>query len=143
MHGFHHLTPLGPLGHIRLVGRDNQQKPGISQSKESLPDTRQNFEFDQRRWRIGFAVSQHGTVQHAIPVKKNRPSSHAHRFAAFIVVSHLVPAVCNNGCDTRQCQTTAWNASVCGVTRSGLTVGTTTTASPTFLAYPVSRPMTP
>ena len=36
-------------------------------------------------------------------------------------------------CVGPQCHTTAWNASVCGVTREGSTVGTTTTKSPTCL----------
>src|SRR3979409_1706965 len=56
---------------------------------------------------------------------------------------HLVEICCSFGCDTRQCQTTAWNASVCGVTREASTVGTTTTQSPTCFVYPPSRPTTP
>src|ERR1051326_719288 len=47
------------------------------------------------------------------------------------------------GCDTRQCQSTAWNASACGVTRDSSTVGMTTTRSPACLVKPPSRPTMP
>ena len=38
----------------------------------------------------------------------------------------------SSGCETSRCQTTAWNASVCGVTCLGFTVGTITQASATL-----------
>ena len=47
---------------------------------------------------------------------------------------HLVGARCSLGCDTRQCQTTAWNASECGVMSFSSTVGITTIGSPTRAA---------
>ena len=46
--------------------------------------------------------------------------------------SHFVADVCSAGCETRRCHTMAWNDSVCGVTRSAFTVGTTTATSATL-----------
>lgn len=40
---------------------------------------------------------------------------------------HFVALSCRAGCETKQCQTTAWKASVCGVTSRGSTVGITIT----------------
>src|SRR5204863_3468579 len=47
------------------------------------------------------------------------------------VDSHFVSATFSFGCDTNRCHTTAWNASVCGVTFCGFTVGTMTQTSAT------------
>src|ERR1700732_5277460 len=43
--------------------------------------------------------------------------------------SHFISLAARAGCDTIRCHTTAWNASVCGVTVLELTVGTITQAS--------------
>src|SRR3990167_9777672 len=42
---------------------------------------------------------------------------------------HVVGCFCSAGCETRQCQITAWNASLCGVTRFGSSTGILTTIS--------------
>ncbi len=44
------------------------------------------------------------------------------------VDSHFVCVTFNFGCETNKCHTTAWNASLCGVTCVGFTVGTITHA---------------
>ena len=49
-------------------------------------------------------------------------------------LSHLVWFIFKSGCETNKCQTTAWNASLCGVMLFGFTVGTITHASATFAA---------
>src|SRR5262245_10675440 len=84
---------------------------------------------------MGPAIADNRAVDHAVAVEEDRAAqSGAH---------HFVATCCRMGCETRQCHTTAWNASVCGVTRDASTVGTTTTQSPTCLVYPPSRPTTP
>src|SRR6266446_4138957 len=57
--------------------------------------------------------------------------------------SHFISLAASAGCDTIRCHTTAWNASVCGVTVLGLTVGTMTQASATLAVNPPSRPTIP
>src|SRR6266436_10020127 len=57
--------------------------------------------------------------------------------------SHFISLAASAGCDTIRCHTTAWNASVCGVTVLELTVGTMTHASATLAVNPPSRPTIP
>ena len=75
--------------------------------------------------RVRLAVAHDRPIDHAVAVEEHRGSG-CHR-----VDSHFVGAALRRGCDTSRCQTTAWNASVCGVMVSGLTVGTITHASAT------------
>src|SRR5439155_11767065 len=76
-------------------------------------------------------------VDHSVTVEKDRSMSRQ------IADSHFISFCFSLGCDTIKCQTTAWNASVCGVTVSVETVGTITHAVATFAVYPPSRPTTP
>src|SRR5262249_35011085 len=89
--------------------------------------------------RVGFAVAHGGDVDRAVTIEKHRRGSR-HRAA---MPSHLASCRARVGCDTRQCHTTAWNASESGVTALGSTVGITITSSPTFFVKPPSRPTTP
>src|SRR5580704_17276717 len=57
--------------------------------------------------------------------------------------SHLVPWRCSCGWLTSRCHMTAQSPSVCGVTRSGATVGITTQLSETWCVNPPSRPTMP
>ena len=59
------------------------------------------------------------------------------------VDSHLVADRLRRGWLTRRCQTTAQSPSVCGVIRSGDTVGMTTQASAAVLVAPPSLPTMP
>ena len=65
-----------------------------------------------------------GRAQQAPPGR--RTARHCSR------LSHFIGAACRRGSETNRCQTTAWNASLCAVTVSGLIVGTITQASATF-----------
>src|SRR5271167_4154860 len=65
------------------------------------------------------------------------------RSSSYRVLSHLVCWTFSLGCETRRCQITAWNASECGVTFWGFTVGTMQHASATLAVYPPSRPTIP
>src|SRR5262245_29703901 len=62
---------------------------------------------------------------------------------ASAIDSHFIGRARSAGCVTIRCQMTAWNASACGVTVSGLTVGTITQTSATRAVKPPSRPTTP
>ena len=64
-------------------------------------------------WSSGCIRTPHSTLNHSITAED----------------SHFVCPAFSAGCDTSRCQTTAWNASACGVTLSGFTVGTITQAS--------------
>src|SRR5439155_19453629 len=61
----------------------------------------------------------------------------------YLVDSHLVAARLSAGWLTSRCQTTAHRPSVCGVIRSGETVGITTQASACCWVAPPSLPTTP
>ena len=66
----------------------------------------------------------HGPIEHSIAIQKDRTSR-------YFVLSHFVSAIFRAGCETHRCQTTAWNASECGVTFAELTLGITTATSAT------------
>ena len=57
-------------------------------------------------------------VDHAVAVEEDGPSPLTSPPAAS-TDSHFPGAVTSAGCETSRCQTTAWNASTCGVRRSG------------------------
>jgi hypothetical protein len=68
----------------------------------------------------------------ARPVTPERPGNRLHSGSAAAdgeapSCHHLVSLICSFGWETRQCQTTAWKASVCGVMRAASTVGITIT----------------
>jgi len=62
--------------------------------------------------------------QHAVPIEKDGWPAHR-------TDSHFISCARSLGWLTMPCHTTAWNASVWGVTVAALTVGTTTHASAT------------
>src|SRR5207249_11244594 len=106
MHRFDNIPTLNTLSHVGLVGRDNQHKACVLQSKDCVGHTGENLEINQTGWRIGNTVSDEGTVENTIAINKNgTPSGHGR--AAWAVLSHLVSTSCSFGCDTRQCHATA------------------------------------
>ena len=96
-------------------------KPAPSRRRDCLLHARQEVKILQPRRRYGTAVTLHIGVDDAVAVEKDG----AHH--------HLVAFFCSFGCETRQCQTTAWKASAMRRDRGIPTVGMTTTTSPAFL----------
>lgn len=110
---------------IRLIRHDDEKKASRFQLRAGANCIRVKLELVDPRGRKGAPVANHWPVQHAIPVQEDRALS-------YFVLSHFVCAVLSAGCETNKCQTTAWNASVCGVVFMGLTVGTITQTSATL-----------
>ena len=110
---------------VRLVGHDDQQEARLAQRRKRLPDARQNLKFGDAGGRIGLAVAHEGAIEHPVAIEEHG-ASHGRT-----ADSHLVWLAFSLGCETRRCQTTAWNASECGVTVSALTVGMMQQASAT------------
>lgn len=131
MYSLNYLPPQDSSGDIRLVGGEDQQEAGLVEGTQGFRHSWQDLQLLERRRRIPLAVLHPRPIDDTVPIKKNRPVHKRYAFAVFAVPSHLASTICNFGCETKQCQTTDWNASVCGVTWSGSTVGITTTASPT------------
>src|SRR5439155_8524804 len=65
------------------------------------------------------------------------------RKVLYFTDSHFVCPVFRRGCDTKRCQISPWNASVCGVVWVALTTGMMAHASATCVVYPSSRPTMP
>ena len=107
-------------GDVGLIGADDDQVAGLLEPAHGVLNAGQETKLGERGRRNGFAVALEVGVDDAVAIEKDgRPH-------------HLVAFRCSFGCETRQCQTTAWNASACGVTRDSSTVGMTTTTSPAF-----------
>src|SRR5216684_2892483 len=109
-------------GDVGLVGDDDIEESRRTQRLQRLAYAGKQLQIGKRARRVRLAVAHDRLVDHAVAVEKHRA---ALRY-------HFVAVCCRAGCDTRQCQTTAWNASVCGVTRPASTVGISTTQSPTL-----------
>jgi hypothetical protein len=107
-----HVSLLRPPRHVRLVGDPDEKQTGAFQSLQRAGDVGQHLQLGERGWRTGSAVFHDGAVQDAVAVEERRAS----RRAAHRTDSHFVGAAFTFGCETSRCQTTAWNASVCGVT---------------------------
>ena len=121
MHGVDRGSGRAAGRHVRLVGHHHQQETGCLGSTGGLDDAWQQLKLSQRGWGDRTTVPFHIGVEHAVAIEEYGP-----RY-------HLVAFFCSLGCDTKQCQITAWSAAACGVTRDGPTVGTTTTTSPACL----------
>ena len=106
---------------VGLIGDDDVKEAGLPQALERLGHAGEKLELGERARRVGLAVAHRARVEDAVAVEKDRAALH-----------HFVAICCSAGCETRQCHTTAWKASVCGVTRAASTVGITITQSPTF-----------
>ena len=106
MHCLDNIPTLNTLSHVGLIGRDNQYKACVLQSKDCVGHTGKDFEISQTGWRIGHTGAHEGTVEDTIAINKNGTPCGYGR-AAWAVLSHLVSTSCSFGCDTRQCQATA------------------------------------
>src|SRR5262249_55419789 len=93
------------------------------ESRERIADARENLQVFRALRRIRAPLSDDGSIDDAVPVEEDG--------GGHIVDSHFVGYTLSAGCETSRCQTTAWNASLCGVIVSGLTVGMITHASAT------------
>ena len=125
-----------PLRRPRLIGGDREQEAWRPPGPQPLDDAGQEAQLlgvkrDARRPRLLVA---HDVDERSVAIEDRDaagPSLHA---------SHFVAGRWSFGWLTRRCQITAQKPSVCGVIRSGETVGMTTHASATCLVYPPSRP---
>lgn len=125
--GVHRLDALAALrspAHIRLISDNHEKKASRFQPGARLGRVRVKLEFIDVPRRKRTAVADHWPIEHAVPIQEDRP--------IYFVLSHFVCAVFSAGWETNKCQTTAWNASVCGVVFMGLTVGTITQTSATL-----------
>ena len=114
MHRLDGLEALGAAGHVRLVGDHQQQEAAVLEAGQRRRRTGDNFQLGGGRGRIGLAIAHDGAVQDTVAIEKDRA-----RQAQAVTDSHLVSACFSAGCDTSRCQTTAWNASACGVVWPG------------------------
>src|SRR6202171_1133257 len=118
--------------HVGLVRDHNQDEAAILQTLKLLAQPGIDFDILDPRRRVRFTLPDHRVIQHTVTIKKDRPRFHLAGLAVPTADSHFVWLAFNFGCETSRCQTTAWNASECGVTLSGFTVGTITHASATW-----------
>ena len=116
VHGLNQFAALGSAPDIRLVRNYHQDETRLLQLRAAVRNVGINLELLQRRRRKWKTVANDGTIQDAVAIEKDGGP-------AYFVLSHFVCAVFSAGCETSKCQTTAWNASVCGVVFIGLTVG--------------------
>ena len=124
VHRLDNLAALRSPADIRLISDNHEKKTGRFQCGARLDRVRVKLELINARGRKRTAIANHRPIEHAVPIQKDR--------AIYFVLSHFVCAVFSAGCETNKCQTTAWNASVCGVVFMGLTVGTITQTSATL-----------
>ena len=114
---------------VGLIRNDEEQEVECfepRQCRRRFGDDRQILE--RARW-VWLSVAHDRSIENAVAVEENG----AHAISAYLVTdSHFVCARFSAGWLTIKCQTTAWNASACGVTFSALTVGMRTTASATL-----------
>ena len=125
VHRFDNLAALHSTTNIRLISDHHEKKADGLELRAALHDVRIKLELVDLRGRKRTALSNHWPIEHAVPVQKDGA-------LLYFMLSHFVGAVLSAGCETNKCQTTAWNASVCGVVFMGLTVGIMTQTSAAF-----------
>src|ERR1019366_4505046 len=133
---------LGAPAHIGLIGGDDQGVSGVVQLTARGRHAGEEAEFVHVRGCKRIPVADDREVERAIPVHENggtaaRGTGGGWRNRGIHglpveTLSHLVWFTLRSGWETKRCQMTAWNASLCGVMLPGLTVGTMTQASATF-----------
>ena len=115
---------LASARHVGLVGDAQSSRtphPAGAAPARARPPARRARPRDAGGY--GCAVAHDGIVQHAVAIEKDgRPRPAVMSY--FPTDSHFVSCALSAGCETSRCQTTAWNASACGVVWTGLTVGT-------------------
>lgn len=116
VHRFDRFAALRAAPYVRLIRDHNQKKSGILQLLAAFGYAGIKLKFAEVRGRKGEPVADHRAIDDAVAIEKDGGP-------AYFVLSHFVCAVFSAGCETSKCQTTAWNASACGVVFIGLTVG--------------------
>src|SRR5579871_6531235 len=109
-----------------LIGDEHKEEAGAGEPNERFGSTRQETHVLRRQRRLALAGMRIEDLldQNTVAVEEDRRAAHR-------VDSHFMAFANSLGWLTMPCQTTAWKASVCGVTVCALTVGTTTQASAT------------
>ena len=99
MHPVEHCHGVAAGADVGLVRDHDQDEVKILETPRCLLDSRQDAEIGHAGRRHGSSVAPHVGADHPIAVEK------------YGAPHHLVAFLCSLGCETRQCQTTAWNAS--------------------------------
>src|ERR1700682_2465684 len=132
------LTTEGPAGDVRLVGDHHHRHPCLAKPPAGGGRSPLQVELGLIPRRVRPAADQDRLAQHAVAVEE-----HSRSRLRQSMDSHLVPWRWSAGCETRRCQTTAHNPSVCGVTRSWKSGGIRTEAFALWRVNPPSRPTMP
>src|SRR3982751_5044872 len=125
MHGFNRHATLDAAADIRLVCNNDQEKARSLKSDASVDDIIVQLEIVQIGWRMRLSIADDRSIEYAISIQKNCSSR-------YFIVSHFVLARLRVGCEIHRGHTTAWKASVCGVTFALLMVGIATATSATW-----------
>lgn len=115
-HRFNGFETLRSAADVGLVRDHNQKKIRSFEPRTSVGNILVKLELVDVRWRVRQSVPDGNAVDYSVAIQKNCSSS-------YFMLSHFVWAIFRSGCEIHKCQTTAWNASVCGVTFVGLIVG--------------------
>ena len=124
MHRFNRLAALGAAADIRLVCNNHQEEARSLKSRAPVDDIVIEFEIRRTRRGMRLSIPDDSAVDYSVAIQK-------YGAPRYLMLSHFVSATLRLGCEIHKCQTTAWNASVCGVTFSGFTVGITIATSAT------------
>src|SRR5262245_18540757 len=116
MHSLNRLPGDRPVPDVRLIGDDHKQIADVTGPQQRLSGVRIDSKRLERARRKTTALTRLGDHEDSVAIEKNgraqRPWCVRHH--------HLVLRTCRMGWLTRQCHTTAWNASESGVTHSDL-----------------------
>src|SRR2546421_5277217 len=124
MHRFNRRATLDAAADIRLVCNNNQEKARSLKSGAAVDDIIVQLEIVRIGRRMRPSITDDRSIEYAISIQKS--------CSRYFIVSHFVSARLRVGCEIHRCHTTAWKASVCGVTFALLTVGITTATSATW-----------
>ena len=108
----------GAAPDVGLVGRDDEQKAGLLERAAAGGDPFVQPELLDRARRERLPIPDDLDVQRSVPVQEDcGPQRHPPQGLA-ATDSHFVWFTLRSGWETKRCQTTAWKASACGVTRA-------------------------
>src|SRR3954454_2947093 len=124
MHRFNRRATLDATADIGLVCNNDQGEARSLKSRAPLSDIIVQFEILRVRRRMRLSIADDRPVDYSVAVQKYCASH-------YLMRSHFVSVRLRVGCEIHKCHTTAWKASVCGVTFAVLTTGITTATSAT------------
>ncbi len=116
VHGFDRCLDLSSATYIGLVRDDDKKKARLLQPRAGFRHAIIEHKLIQTLRRIRTPFTHNWPIQYSVAIEKDRAPS-------YFVLSHFVCATFSFGWLTKRCQTTAWNASECGVMFIGFTVG--------------------